>query len=137
MNYLQEKEYLKQEVVCKKLQQLHQGNKLKRRDLRRFENSMITLLSSQVFNIVTTQTNLDAPQYILANLELPSRSRCKKWKDVSIEEMTIFTSLYMLTGMAVQLELKQYWSIITLTKTFFSSDVCLKMVFNSFYIFYI
>lgn len=137
MNYLQEKEYLKQEVVCKKLQQLHQGNKLKRRDLRRFENSMITLLSSQVFNIVTTQTNLDAPQYILANLELPSHSRCKKWKDVSIEEMAIFISLYMLTEMAVQLELKQYWSIITLTKTFFSSDVCLKMVFNSFYIFYI
>ena len=137
MNYLQEKEYLKQEVVCKKLQQFHQGNKLKRRDLRRFENSMITLLSSQVFNIVTTQTNLDAPQYILANLELPSHSRCKKWKDVSIEEMAIFISLYMLTGMAVQLELKQYWSIITLTKTFFSSDVCLKMVFNSFYIFYI
>lgn len=79
-------------------------------------------LNDEFFNLLATQTNLYAAQYMQVNLELPPPLRFKIWKDVSIEKMRAFISLYMLTGIVLKHELNQYWSGNPLMKTSFFNE---------------
>ena len=80
-------------------------------------------LDDEFFKLLVDQTNLYAAQYIAAHTELPLHSRIRKWVDVSIPEMKIFPSLYLLTGIVVKPELQQYWSTNPLIKTEFCKNV--------------
>ena len=67
-------------------------------------------LDEEFYKYLTTQTNLNAAQYLQANLNLPPHSHFQKWKDVSITEMKQFITLYLLTGIIRKPEVNQYWS---------------------------
>lgn len=70
-----------------------------------------------LYNLLTTQTNLYAHQYREAHPMLPRHSRARYWNDVTIEEMKKFLALHFLTGIVQKPEINQYWSTNPLLKT--------------------
>ena len=79
-------------------------------------------LDDEFLNLLTAQTNLCAAQYMQVNAELPPPSRFKKWKDVSIEKMIVYISMYMLTRILVKPELNQHWSTNPSIKSSFFNE---------------
>ena len=67
---------------------------------------LISFLDDDFFNILATQTNMYAAQYIQVNLKLPHHLHFKKWKNFPIEEMIIFIFSYLLTGIIIKPVLK-------------------------------
>ena len=69
------------------------------------------------YNLLVTQTNLYARQFMETHENLPRYSRNTQWKDVTVNEMKRFLAIYFLTGIIKKPELSQYWSTNPLLKT--------------------
>ena len=69
------------------------------------------------YNLLVTQINLYAWQFMETHENLPRYSRNTQWKDVTVNEMKRFLAIYFLTGIIKKPELSQYWSTNPLLKT--------------------
>ena len=67
-------------------------------------------LDDDFYELLVTQTNLYANQYLTQHSMLPRYSRARLWKDVTVEEMQKFLAFHLLTGIIRKPEISQYWS---------------------------
>ena len=68
------------------------------------------VLDEQYYIMITTQTNLYAPQFREKHTILPRYSRARNWKDVTNDEMRQFIIQQVLTGIVKKPEISQYQS---------------------------
>ena len=72
----------------------------------------------ELWQLLVTETNRYAEQYLAQfGADLTRHSRLKKWVPVTVPEMKVFLSLYLLMGIVVKPELDMYWSTAALLST--------------------
>ncbi|XP_065185884.1 piggyBac transposable element-derived protein 4-like [Sycon ciliatum] len=65
----------------------------------------------ELWDLLVVETNRYATQYLATrSQDLPRHSRLRKWTPVTVPEMKMFMSLYLLMGIIVKPEIDMYWS---------------------------
>ena len=77
---------------------------------------MDLFLTSDFWNVLVTETNRYAEQYLNTN-KLPSKSRFRDWKPVTVPEMKAFFALHFAMGLVQKAKIEDYWSTNWLTQT--------------------
>ena len=82
------------------------------------------IFDEEFLDLVVTQTNLYASQYLTKNMaQLSPRARARSWKPLTSNELEIFLGLVLLTGLVDKKgRLQSYWSKKTLIATPFFNE---------------
>lgn len=71
---------------------------------------------TDLFDLITTQTNLYATQFMESHDNLPRHSRFRQWTPTSPAEMQAYVAIQIMIGLNNRPEIEDYWGTFWLTK---------------------
>ena len=77
-------------------------------------------LPNEAFELISTETNRYASQFLENNQQLPQYSRFQKWKETNVAEVKAYIALQIAMGLCQKNEIEDYWGTFWLTHLSFS-----------------
>ncbi|KAK7091580.1 hypothetical protein V1264_009244 [Littorina saxatilis] len=95
-------------------------------------------VGDEMIDLLVEQTNHYAQQKIDAGNYLKTHSRLHSWLPVTLDEMKVFLSLVITTGLVIKPTIEEYWSQDEITSTpFFTKNMSLvrfQAILSNFYL---